>query len=78
MASGTIAPGGALPVSTNGGGLSCVHPGMYGIFTIIETVMQLRGTAGERQVHGAEVGLAHGNGATLSTQVTSMGTAETL
>ncbi len=28
-ASGAIAPGGRLPVNTNGGGLSCVHPGMY-------------------------------------------------
>ncbi len=79
MGSGTISPGGVLPVNTNGGGLSCVHPGMYGIFAIIETVMQLRGTAGERQVRGAKVGLAHGNGGTLSSQVTSiLGTAETL
>ena len=42
---GAIAPGGRLPVNTNGGGLSCVHPGMYGIFTIIEAVRQLRGQA---------------------------------
>jgi acetyl-CoA acetyltransferase len=28
VASGAIAPGGSLPVNTNGGGLSCVHPGM--------------------------------------------------
>ncbi len=33
VASGAIAHGGNLPVNTNGGGLSCVHPGMYGIFT---------------------------------------------
>jgi acetyl-CoA acetyltransferase len=43
VASGAIAPGGSLPVNTNGGGLSCNHPGMYGLFTIIEAVEQLRG-----------------------------------
>jgi acetyl-CoA acetyltransferase len=76
---GRIAPGGTLPVNTNGGGLSCVHPGMYGIFTIIETIMQLRGAAEERQVRDAKVGLAHGNGGSLSTQVTSVfGTADVL
>ncbi len=76
---GAIAPGGSLPVNTNGGGLSCVHPGMYGIFTVIEAVRQLRGACGERQVEGAEVALAHGNGGVLSSQVTSLfGTASTL
>ena len=50
VANGGIAPGGQLPVNTNGGGLSCVHPGMYGIFLLIEAVRQLRGEAGERQV----------------------------
>jgi acetyl-CoA acetyltransferase len=72
VSDGSIAPGGSLPVNTNGGGLSCVHPGMYGVFTVIETVSQLRGEAGERQVRDAKVGLAHGNGGTLSTQVTSL------
>ncbi len=79
VAGGRIAPGGALPVNTNGGGLSCVHPGMYGIFTLIEGATQLRGHAGERQVAGAEVALCHGNGGTLSSQVTViLGTAATL
>ncbi len=79
VSNGRIAPSGILPVNTNGGGLSCVHPGMYGIFTIIETITQLRGAAGERQVRGAKIGLAHGNGGTLSTQVTSIfGTADVL
>ena len=67
---GRIAPGGALPVNTNGGGLSCVHPGMYGIFTLIEGATQLRGEGGARQVKNAEVALCHGNGGTLSSQVT--------
>jgi acetyl-CoA acetyltransferase len=72
VAGGAIAPGGSLPVNTNGGGLSCVHPGMYGIFTLIEAVTQLRGEAGERQVAGAEVALAHGNGGLLSAQTTAI------
>jgi acetyl-CoA acetyltransferase len=70
VSGGRIAPGGALPVNTNGGGLSCVHPGMYGIFTLIEGATQLRGEAGARQVRGAEIALCHGNGGTLSSQVT--------
>jgi len=72
VSAGNIAPGGSLPVNTNGGGLSCLHPGMYGVFTIIESVSQLRGEAGERQIKDAQVGLAHGNGGSLSTQVTSL------
>jgi len=76
---GRIAPGGALPVNTNGGGLSCVHPGMYGIFTLIEAVEQLRGTAEERQVDGVETALCHGNGGLLSCQSTAiLGTEATL
>jgi acetyl-CoA acetyltransferase len=76
---GGIAPGGRLPVNTNGGGLSCTHPGMYGIFALIEAVQQLRGEAGERQVPGVHVALAHGNGGTLSSQATAiLGTADTL
>ncbi|WP_151446159.1 thiolase [Lacisediminimonas profundi] len=69
---GGIAPGGHLPVNTNGGGLSCVHPGMYGIFTIIESVRQLRGECGERQIAGARTAVAHGNGGMLSSQSTAI------
>jgi acetyl-CoA acetyltransferase len=71
VADGAIAPGGKLAVNTNGGGLSCVHPGMYGMFLIIEAVTQLRGDAGKRQLSKCDIALAHGNGGTLSTQVTS-------
>jgi acetyl-CoA acetyltransferase len=79
VSGGTIAPGGRLAVNTNGGGLSCVHPGMYGIFTIIEAVRQLRGGLGERQVADAHVALAHGNGGVFSAQATALfGSAETL
>lgn len=69
---GAIAPGGRLAVNTNGGGLSCVHPGMYGMFLILEAVAQLRGQAGERQVPGLDVALVHGNGGTLSSQCTAL------
>ena len=55
-------PGGDFPMNTNGGGLSYTHSGMYGMFTLIELTRQLRGEAGERQVPGAEVGIAHGPG----------------
>ncbi len=79
VSNGNIAPGGILPVNTNGGGLSCVHPGMYGIFILIEAVRQLRGSCGERQVDGAKLAVVHGNGGTLSSQSTAiLGTAETL
>jgi len=69
---GRIAPGGELAVNTNGGGLSYNHPGMYGLLLLIEAVRQLRGECGERQVDGAEIALAHGNGGVLSSQVTAL------
>lgn len=72
VAGGAIAPGGRLAVNTNGGGLSCTHPGMYGLFTVTEAVRQLRGTCGARQIAGAEIALAHGNGGVLSSQVTTV------
>ncbi len=77
---GALAPGGRLPVNTNGGGLSCVHPNMYGTFEVIEAVRQLRGTAGARQVHGAKVALVHGNGgvAAASQATALLGVAEVL
>ena len=67
---GGIAPGGKLAVNTNGGGLSYCHPGMYGIFLLIEAVRQIRGERGPAQVPNCDVALAHGNGGVLSSQVT--------
>lgn len=67
---GAIAPGGTLAVNTNGGGLSCVHPGMYGLFLLVECVRQLRGEAGERQIVDLNLALAHGNGGVLSSEAT--------
>jgi len=70
VSGGAIAPGGRLAVNTNGGGLSCCHPGMYGMFPMVEAVRQLRGEAGARQAGTPEIGLAHGNGGVFSSQVT--------
>lgn len=79
VSGGNIAPGGKLPVNTNGGGLSCVHPGMYGIFLMIEAVQQLRGECGARQVKNARLAACNGNGGYLSSQVSAIfGTGETL
>ena len=79
VAEGHTGPEGDLPVNTNGGGLRCVHPGMYGLFLIIEAVQQLRREAGARQVDGAEIALCNGSGGRLSSQVTAiLGAAHTL
>lgn len=58
---GNTAPGGKLPLNTNGGGLSYTHTGMYGMFAIQESVRQLRGTA-PAQVPDVKISIAHGVG----------------
>jgi acetyl-CoA acetyltransferase len=79
ISGGRIAPGGGFPVNTNGGGLSYCHPGMYGLFLLIEAVRQLRGEGDQRQVAGCETAIAHGNGGVLSAQSTViLGTEATL
>jgi acetyl-CoA acetyltransferase len=67
---GRIAPGGDFPLNTSGGGLAHCHPGMYGIFLLIEAARQLRGECGARQVAGAELALVHGTGGVLSSTST--------
>ncbi len=62
---GRIGLGGALPVNTDGGGLSSNHPGMRGIFLVIEATKQLRGECGPRQVTDCRIALCHGTGGTL-------------
>ncbi|MET7722183.1 thiolase C-terminal domain-containing protein [Streptomyces mirabilis] len=64
---GRLTVGGELPVNTDGGGLSAQHPGMRGLFLLVEAVRQLRGEAGERQVRKTggrlpELAVASGTG----------------
>jgi len=58
---GNTRPGGKLPLNTNGGGLSYMHSGMYGMYALQESVRQMRGTA-PAQVKGAEISMCHGVG----------------
>ncbi len=55
------APGGKLPVNTNGGGLSYMHSGMYGMYALQESVRQMRGIA-PAQIPGAKISVCHGVG----------------
>jgi acetyl-CoA acetyltransferase len=70
VAEGHTRPGGSLPMNTSGGGLAAAHPGMYGIFLIIEACRQLWNECGERQVPGARTALVHGTGGQLSSSAT--------
>ena len=65
VSQGGISLDGKLPVNPDGGGLSSNHPGMRGIFLVIEAVKQLRQECGERQVSNPEIALAHGTGGTI-------------
>ncbi|MEQ8326427.1 thiolase C-terminal domain-containing protein [Parvibaculum sp.] len=58
---GNTRPGGKLPLNTNGGGLSYMHSGMYGMYALQESVRQMRGIA-PAQVPGAKISIAHGVG----------------
>ena len=76
---GKLGPGGAFPTNTNGGGLSYCHPGMYGIFLLVEAVKQLRGEGDARQIDNPNIAVAHGSGGVLSCMSTTvLGTEATL
>jgi acetyl-CoA acetyltransferase len=66
VADGKLRVGGALPTNTDGGGLSACHPGMRGMFLMVEAVQQLRGECGERQVPDAKVACVNGTGGWFS------------
>jgi uncharacterized OB-fold protein len=61
IAERNTAPGGKLPLNTNGGGLSYMHSGMYGMYALQESVRQMRGTA-PAQIPGAKISVCHGVG----------------
>jgi acetyl-CoA acetyltransferase len=63
---GRLAPGGVLPVNTDGGGLSALHSGMRGLFLLVEATRQLRGEAGDAQIPNARLSVACGSGGSLS------------
>src|SRR5918996_4084174 len=70
VSGGRLQIGGELPINTDGGGLSSNHPGMRGIFLLIEATRQLRhqfeGTP--RQVPNCQVALCHGTGGALGSR----------
>jgi acetyl-CoA C-acetyltransferase len=66
LRSGIAAPGGALPVNTSGGGLAFNHSGQFGMQLMIESVRQLRGECGERQVANASSCLVQAAGLVMS------------
>jgi len=61
IADRNTAIGGKLPMNTNGGGLSYMHSGMYGMYALQESVRQMRGIA-PAQVPGAKISVCHGVG----------------
>ena len=70
VSGGRLQIGGELPINTDGGGLSSNHPGMRGIFLLLEATRQLRhqfeGTP--RQVENCQVALCHGTGGALGSR----------
>ena len=68
---GLWAPGGKLPVNSDGGGLSNNHPDFRGgMPKVVEAVRQLRGEAHPAlQVPNCDIALAHGTGGGVSTRM---------
>jgi acetyl-CoA acetyltransferase len=72
VADGKLRVGGELPTNTDGGGLSHCHPGMRGMFLLVEAVRQLRGEAHGRQVEGARLCCVNGTGGWFSSASTAI------
>ena len=70
VADGRLRLGGALPTNTDGGGLSHCHPGMRGMFLLVEATRQLRGEAHGRQVENAQLACVNGTGGWFSSAST--------
>jgi acetyl-CoA acetyltransferase len=70
VAAGSLGPKGRLPVNTHGGNLSQAH--LDGMLHVVEGVRQLRGTAGRRQVEGADVALVSGLGGAFATSTAAI------
>ncbi|MBE23927.1 MAG: hypothetical protein CMM33_00735 [Rhodospirillaceae bacterium] len=70
VSGGRLKVGGELPINTDGGGLSSNHPGMRGIFLLLEATRQLRHefTGTPRQVENCQVALCHGTGGALGSR----------
>ena len=67
---GKLRVGGSLPTNTDGGGLSSCHPGMRGMFLLVEATKQLQGDCGARQVPGARLACVNGTGGWFSSAST--------
>jgi acetyl-CoA acetyltransferase len=72
VADGKLRIGGELPTNTDGGGLSHCHPGMRGMFLLVEAVRQLRGEAHGRQVNDAKLCCVNGTGGWFSSASTAI------
>jgi acetyl-CoA acetyltransferase len=66
VAEGHLRQNGALPMNTDGGGLSSCHPGMRGLLLLIEATRQLRHQAGAAQVPDCNIAVVCGSGGWLS------------
>lgn len=75
IADGHTRPGGRLPLNTNGGGLSYMHSGMYGMYALQEGVRQMRGTS-PAQIEDAKTSVVHGVGGMFSAAATIVLTTE--
>jgi len=71
IAEGHTSVGGILPTNTNGGGLSYMHSGMYGMYALQESIRQLRGKS-PSQVKGVEISVVHGVGGSFSSSATTV------